>query len=94
MAKSKVSPAPNPGGDSAQVASAAAPQAVDGEDRLLKYFECGHLPPPLKEIAEVFRATALCVARDVDPGPERSAGLRRLLEAKDCCVRARLHPGG
>jgi hypothetical protein len=29
-----------------------------------------------------------------DPGPERSVALRKLLEAKDAAVRAKLNPGG
>ena len=30
----------------------------------------------------------------IEPGPERTVGLRKLLEAKDAIVRGKLHPGG
>jgi len=56
---------------------------------LLRYFECGHLPPPLQKVAEPFHELAILCARTLD-GAELTAGLRKLLEAKDCMVRAAL----
>lgn len=85
MAKAKSSQEKNAENESSPVAN---------EDRMLKFFECGHLPPNLKEIADVFREAAVRLDVEVANGPERSAGFRKLLEAKDCFVRARLHPGG
>jgi hypothetical protein len=56
----------------------------------MKYFGYAHLPEklqavsrPLGELAEKFEA-------DLPDGPEKSAGMRKLLEAKDCFVRAAL----
>lgn len=54
----------------------------------LRYFDCGHLPQHLQDIVAGYRALAHeMVARGGDPA-EMHAGLRKLLEAKDCAVRA------
>lgn len=64
------------------------------EERMLKWFAYSHLPPGLIDVSQQFYMLAdrLCAA--VDPGPERTTALRKLLEAKDAAVRAKLHPGG
>jgi hypothetical protein len=53
-----------------------------------KLFEFDHLPPRLQAVSRPFR---LFVAEVLDElpadGPELSAGLRKLVEAKDCFVR-------
>ena len=64
------------------------------EDRMLKWFTFDHLPEPLKEVSFHFRELALTMCQLVEPGPERTVALRKLLEAKDAAVRARLNPGG
>lgn len=64
------------------------------EDRMLKWFAYGHLPEPLSEVSRAFHQLAHAIALDVDPGPERTVAMRKLLEAKDAAVRAKLHPGG
>lgn len=57
----------------------------------LRYFDCDHLPPPLQAIVAPFRSLAHeMVERGGDPA-EMHAGLRKLLEAKDCAVRAMIH---
>jgi hypothetical protein len=56
---------------------------------ILRYFEAGHLPPHLREVSEPFQELAQRMATSLD-GPELTAGLRKLLEAKDCFVRAAL----
>lgn len=61
-------------------------------DRLLKYFKYDHLPPHLKQASKSFSDLAHQVAEratveKADIG-EVMAGLRKLLEAKDCVVRA------
>jgi hypothetical protein len=54
----------------------------------LRYFDCDHLPAHLQAITAPFRALALeVIERGGDPA-EMHAGLRKLLEAKDCAVRA------
>jgi hypothetical protein len=57
---------------------------------LLRYFEYHHLPHHLQEVSRPIGELALAVANELPDGPEKTAGLRKLLEAKDCFVRAAL----
>jgi hypothetical protein len=57
---------------------------------ILKYFRYDHLPKKLQEISAPFAVLAAKAAVNSERGPEVSAGLRKLLEAKDCFVRAAL----
>ena len=57
---------------------------------ILKFFQYAHLPPHLQEISKPFADCAMEMALAVPNGAEASAGLRKLLEAKDCFVRAAL----
>ena len=61
-------------------------------DAILKFFTFEHLPPHLQEISKQCADVAHQMAGDLD-GPELTAGLRKLLEAKDCFVRAKLAKG-
>jgi hypothetical protein len=56
---------------------------------ILRFFEYGHLPPHLQEISKPFCDLAHDMAGRFD-GAELTTGLRKLLEAKDCMVRAAL----
>lgn len=58
-------------------------------EALLKFFAYEHLPAKLQEISRPFGELATDLAGKLD-GPELTAGLRKLLEAKDCMVRAAL----
>lgn len=58
-------------------------------EAILKFFEYKHLPPHLQKISEPFHRMAYLSAAELE-GPELTAGLRKLLEAKDCMVRAAL----
>jgi hypothetical protein len=64
------------------------------EDRLaspiLKYFDYAHLPEKLQEVSKPIGDLARSMDETLPDGPEKSAGLRKLLEAKDCLVRAKL----
>lgn len=60
---------------------------------ILVHFEYHHLPKELLEVSKPFHDLAHAIASNIAPGPERSAGLRKLLEAKDCAVRAKRVPG-
>lgn len=64
------------------------------EEPMLKWFEFGHLPDHLKKVSAEFYGLAYWVVRVIEPGPERTVTLRKLLEAKDAAVRAYLHAGG
>lgn len=59
-------------------------------DYLLQFFEFEHLPPHLQEVSRPFGDLALNIVRTLPANPERTVALRKLLEAKDCAVRARL----
>lgn len=57
---------------------------------IMKYFDFAHLPPHLQAVSGEVYALAHSLNALVPDGPEKSAGLRKLLEAKDCFVRAAL----
>jgi hypothetical protein len=56
----------------------------------MKYFEYAHLPPHLQEVSKPIGDLAKLMDESLPDGAEKSAGLRKLLEAKDCLVRAKL----
>ena len=58
---------------------------------MMKNFRYKHLPPALQEVSKPFCDLARDVASKYE-GAELTAGLRKLLEAKDCIVRAALPP--
>ena len=64
------------------------------EERLMKWFAYEHLPPILQEVSRRFYELATDMCESLEPGPERTVSLRKLLEAKDAAVRAKIHPGG
>lgn len=57
---------------------------------LLRFFEYEHLPPHLREVSKPCALLAHTLADELPDGPELTTGLRKLLEAKDCFVRAAL----
>ncbi|WP_258087474.1 hypothetical protein [Xenorhabdus bovienii] len=57
---------------------------------IMKYFEYSHLPAHLQEISKPIGDLARLMDESLPNGPEKAAGLRKLLEAKDCLVRAKL----
>ena len=57
---------------------------------IMKYFAYTHLPANLQEISEPIGRLAEAMDTILPDGAEKSAGLRKLLEAKDCLVRAKL----
>lgn len=57
---------------------------------ILRYFEYDHLPANLAWFSAPFHALAHEMVDHLPDGPELTAGLRKLLEAKDCMVRAAL----
>ncbi len=59
------------------------------DEMLLGFFQYSHLPPHLQEVSRRFHDVALDVF-NLPPSYERTAGMRKLLEAKDCAVRAKL----
>lgn len=59
---------------------------------IMQHFSHVHLPAHLREISEPIHDLALMMDSVLVDGPEKSAGLRKLLEAKDCLVRSRIQP--
>jgi len=57
-------------------------------DRMLQFFDYKHLPEHLQEISKPFGDMAVWMTTQLPSNPERTVGLRKLLEAKDCAVRA------
>lgn len=64
------------------------------EERMLKHFTYAHLPEKFQVVSRPFCELAESVVNTIEPGPERTVALRKLLEAKDAAVRAVVHPGG
>ena len=56
----------------------------------IKNFKYDHLPPKLQEVSKPIGDLAMELEQSIPDGPEKSAGMRKLLEAKDCFVRANL----
>lgn len=55
---------------------------------IMRYFAWAHLPPHLQAVSMPLGRTALEMCDNFpDDGPELVAGLRKLLEGKDCFVR-------
>lgn len=59
-------------------------------DPILRFFHYAHLPPKLQSNSVPFCALAMNIVGTLPRNAERSAALRKLLEAKDCAVRANL----
>ena len=59
-------------------------------NRLMKFFKYSHLPQPLMDVSQSCCEFALEMDLTLSESAEKTAGLRKLLEAKDCFVRARL----
>lgn len=57
-------------------------------NRMLQFFKFDHLPAHLQETSKSCAELAAKIDESLPEGPEKSAGLRKLLEAKDCFVRA------
>ena len=56
----------------------------------MKFFEYSHLPENLQQVSKPIGDLAKEMNELLPDGPEKSAGMRKLLEAKDCFVRSKL----
>jgi hypothetical protein len=69
-------------------------EAVEGRHPgtagIVRYFAWAHLPEHLRALSMPVGLLALEMVAALPDGPELTAGLRKLLEAKDCFVRAAL----
>jgi len=57
----------------------------------MQFFAYDHLPPHLALISRMFAYLARDIITMLPRNPERSVALRKLLEAKDAAVRAKLY---
>lgn len=57
---------------------------------LIQFFAYAHLPEHLQKISKPFGELASLIIETLPRNPERTTALRKLLEAKDCAVRAQL----
>jgi hypothetical protein len=57
---------------------------------IIKWFSHDHLPAPQQEVAQAIQDLAQQMEATLPETAEKTAGLRKLLEAKDCFVRASL----
>lgn len=55
---------------------------------LLQFFRYDHLPESLQKISKPFGELAEHIRWHCQDNPESTTALRKLLEAKDCAVRA------
>jgi len=56
----------------------------------MKYFDYAHLPPKLQLVSQKVHECAHAMKNNLPDCEEKEVGLRKLLEAKDCFVRAEL----
>lgn len=64
---------------------------MDEKEPMLQFFGYTHLPEKLQMVSKPFGDLAHDLVKNLPRNPERSAALRKLLEAKDCAVRALIY---
>ena len=62
----------------------------DDTHPILQFFKYEHLPTSLQRLSRPFAELAYHIRRVTPINPEQTVALRKLLEAKDCAVRAAL----
>lgn len=61
---------------------------------LMQFFAYSHLPAALQLISKPFGDLAQQIENALPDNPEKTTALRKLLESKDCAVRALLFKAG
>lgn len=56
---------------------------------LIQFFGYAHLPEQLREVSRKFCKLAEEMDEALPDNPEKTTALRKILEAKDCAVRAK-----
>lgn len=62
----------------------------ESSEPILQFFAYDHLPDRLKVISAQFSVLAHDIIATLPRNPERTVALRKLLEAKDAAVRAKI----
>lgn len=63
---------------------------ADAISELMPFFKYDHLPDKLQLVSKHFHDVAVQMYRTLPASHEKYAGMRKLLEAKDCFVRCKL----
>lgn len=63
---------------------------MDQPEHIEQFFNYLHLPANLQEVSKPFSELALQIIQTLPRNPERTVSLRKLLEAKDAAVRAKI----
>lgn len=63
-------------------------------DPMLQFFAYEHLRDDLQKVSKPFYDMAELIVGMLPRNPERTVALRKLLEAKDCAVRAKIYKDG
>jgi hypothetical protein len=58
---------------------------------MMQFFAYSHLPEFLQKVSIEFAILAAYIVHELPRNPERTVALRKLLEAKDCAVRALIY---
>lgn len=69
-------------------------KAATVKEPMLQFFAFEHLPAHLRLTSALIAELAVRMVDDLPRNPERTVGLRKLLEAKDCFVRAVIYKEG
>jgi len=64
---------------------------LERQEAIFQFFRYSHLPEHLQAVSQMFHHAAQRIIRELPRNSERTVALRKLLEAKDAAVRARLH---
>lgn len=64
------------------------PKGETTMSNLIQFFTYQHLPEHLQKISKPFSELASVILESTPANPEQTVALRKLLEAKDCAVRA------
>jgi hypothetical protein len=83
-------PHDRPSGVAGGIATVGAFNVEEHTDPLLQFFAYEHLRLDLQAISQPFGDLARQIVGLLPRNPERTVALRKLLEAKDCAVRASL----
>ena len=65
--------------------------SMSDTEPMMQFFAYAHLREDLQTISRPFGDLADWLTQTLPRNPERTVALRKLLEAKDCAVRARLY---
>lgn len=66
------------------------PQNAAKPEHISQFFAYDHLPDHLQEVSKPFGELAILIVGNLPRNPERTASLRKLLEAMDAAVRAKM----